>query len=195
METSKRHLICWICWAGGAILIFLSRIDVVPPALGWAGVLIAGLAVLVSYLPVRPQTIVVPDLAVLTTSMLESHDAGFAKAMSHFQAGGDVFWDGISFGIRGSEVALSTVSHTPRNQLDDSAAIREAESVTNRFQIVLRSAREVAVAAAERTLRVSLMSPDKLLSREICRVAAGRVQWKFREEEARAQIFDRGQTP
>lgn len=70
------HRLCWIGWIGGAILIALSRWDLVSPEVGWAGFYLACATAVVSYLPRQARPKEVETWIILTRAMLDAKDHG-----------------------------------------------------------------------------------------------------------------------
>jgi hypothetical protein len=175
--------ICWIAWIAGMALIVLSWTGAVTPAVGWAGFAAAVVSSLVSYVLPRPRPEQGPDWAVLTRAMVEAKDHGYDVAMDHLRRGGVVFHDGMAFALRpGGEVALSVVASAPAAEMDEVLALRDAERARAGFEALERAAPELASAAADRKMRVSLLSEYGASGFEICRVAEDQVEWKVKSK-------------
>ena len=175
------HRVCWSAWAAGTALILLSWVNIVSPTVGWVGFAIACSAALLSYLPQRAAQGTGHDWAVLTQAMLEAKDHGYDVAMEHFRRGGTIFYDGMAFTVYpNSRFSLVGVASVPLAELDEIRAQREAERLQARFEALTRLSPEVAGAAQDKALRVSLISEYGARGFEICQVAEGRVEWKIK---------------
>lgn len=173
------HHACWIGWIVGAVLIMLSRWDLVSNELGWAGFYVASATAVISYFPRFARRQRSDDWAVLTKSMLDSKDHGYDTAIARLQQGGTVFFDGLAFAARPcDELALATVASLPASLMDERRALQDAERAQATFEAIARSSPEIAALASDKQIRVSLLSEYGANGVEICRITSGEVEWK-----------------
>lgn len=170
----------WLLWMGGTILIVLSWVGLVSYQVGWVGAGIALVGVILQLIARRLVAKTASNVAMLTKATLEAKDHGYTLAVSCFEQGGTVFFEGIAFAKMAGKLRLSKVASCPAAQLDDARARQEADAARALFELVTRTSPDIARAAAELIGYVSVISGYGPGSYEICQVTNSDVKWNFR---------------
>jgi hypothetical protein len=174
------YRIYWVGWIGGVIVIILSRFGLVTSDVGWAGFYVACAAAVLSRLPRRAAAEQDHEFAVLTRSMLESHDRGLELALDSLRRGGTVLYEGLAFAARpGNEFLLAAGASLPAAELNERQALQEAERAQATFAEIAKLSTEIAALASEKRQRISLISEFGVRGVEICQVTDGLVEWKI----------------
>jgi hypothetical protein len=161
-------------------LIVLSWFAIVTPELGWTGFVISLVAVLVSYVPAKSASSRRGEPALLTRAMLGAKDHGYHLAVQHMHRGGAVFFDGLVFTVRHGELRLVIGTAWPLQEMDEVRALQDAERAQREFEEVARQSPEVAAAAADKKIRVTVLSDFSGHGFEVCQIAEGQVEWRSR---------------
>ena len=173
--------IYWSVWVVGTALIIMSGFGVVSPEIGWTGFVISCGAALLSYLPHRAAGARHGDPAVLTRAMLQTKDRGYDIAMEQLRSGGPVFFDGLIFAVHPSgELRLVTTASWPVRELDEMRVQQDVERAKGAFEDVARQAPEVAAAAMDKKLRVTLFSDFSKNRFEVCTIVDGQIDWRIK---------------
>jgi hypothetical protein len=177
--------IYWAAWLAGTALIVLSWFGVVSWEVGWVGFAVACGAALLSYLPRRTAGGAGAEAAILSRAMIESKDRGYEAAMAHLSRGGAVLYDGLAvLPHPAGELTVVGIASAPVPELDEVRALQDAERCLAGFEALARLSPELAGLAAERKVRVSLITEYGNQGFEICQVADGRVLWKVKGKGA-----------
>jgi hypothetical protein len=178
------HRICWVCWAVGAILILLSRMDLVPPDVGWAGFYVASVAAVLTYLRQSPAAAPARS-TILTRAMTEAKNHAYEQAVERFRRGETLFYEGLACRLDGTGVmALVAVASRPPAEMDKVQAIQDAERAVKELAALLTLAPEISNIVSDRTPIVSLVSEFGERGVLLCQVTAdGQVEWKMPGKE------------
>ena len=163
-------------WWIGTALVVASWMNVVTPTIGWIGFALAGTAAVGSYILPSIAGIKQQDYVILDSRLVKNKGDAYYNAMERFRNGATLLYDGVAFGFRpNNEIACGVVAGTVT--LTESSAMELAEQAQSVFAQLQTECKEFALAVADHTFRVSIMSGQDAYSRELCRVVDGNLQW------------------